>query len=74
MTDVEYQQHWTEKILRGEVTSEPVTLPSVETALNFVSSVKGGVSFVDGASVRPGIKVLRIDRRLPGEQGYPLRQ
>ena len=74
MTDSEYHQHWTEKIFRGEVTSEPVTLPSVGTALNFVSSIKGGISFVDGASVRPGIKVLRIDGRLPGEQGYPLQQ
>lgn len=72
MTDAEYHQHWTGKIFRGEVTSEPVALPSMGTALNFVSSIKGGISFVDGASVRPGIKVLRIDRRLPGEQGYPL--
>lgn len=24
------------------------------------------------AKVRPGIKVMRIDGRLPGEQGYPL--
>jgi hypothetical protein len=74
MTDAEYHQHWMEKIFRGEVTSEPVTLPSVGTALNFVSSVKGGISFVDQVSVRPGIKVLRIDGRLPGEQGYPLQQ
>lgn len=72
MTDAEYHQYWTGKIFRGEVTSEPVALPSVGTALNFVSSIKGGISFVDSASVRPGIKVMRIDGRLPGEQGYPL--
>jgi ABC-type phosphate transport system substrate-binding protein len=72
MTDSEYHHYWTGKIFRGEVTSEPVTLPSVGTALNFVSSIKGGISFVDGANVRPGVKVLRIDGRLPGEPGYPL--
>jgi len=72
MTDAEYHQYWTGKIFRGEVTSEPVALPSMGTALNFVSSIKGGISFVDAASVRPGIKVMRIDGRLPGEQGYPL--
>jgi ABC-type phosphate transport system substrate-binding protein len=72
MTDAEYHQYWTGKIFRGEVTSEPVALPSVGTALNFVSSIKGGISFVDSASVRPGTKVIRIDGRLPGEQGYPL--
>jgi len=72
MTDAEYHQYWTGKIFRGDVTSEPVSLPSVGTALNFVSSIKGGISFIDAASVRPGIKVIRIDGRLPGEQGYPL--
>jgi ABC-type phosphate transport system substrate-binding protein len=72
MTEAEYHQYWTGKIFRGEVTSEPVALPSVGTALNFVSSIKGGISFVDPANVRPGSKVMRIDGRLPGEQGYPL--
>jgi ABC-type phosphate transport system substrate-binding protein len=72
MTDAEYHQYWTGKIFRGDVTSGPVSLPSLGTALDFVSSIKGGISFVDAASVRPGIKVMRIDGRLPGEQGYPL--
>jgi ABC-type phosphate transport system substrate-binding protein len=72
MTDAEYHQYWTGKIFRGEVTSEPVSLPSVGTALDFVSSIKGGISFVDAASVRPGIRVVRIDGHRPGEQGYPL--
>ena len=35
-------------------------------------TIKGGISFVGPASVRPGIKIIRIDGRLPGEQGYPL--
>jgi hypothetical protein len=72
MTDAEYHQYWTGRIFRGDVTSEPVSLPSVGTALNFVSSIKGGISFIDAGNVRPGIKVMRIDGRLPGEQGYPL--
>ena len=72
MTDAEYHQYWTRKIFSGDVTSEPVSLPSVGTALDFVSSIKGGISFVDVASVRPGIKVIRIDGHLPGEQGYPI--
>lgn len=72
MTDTEYHQYWTGKIFRGEVTAEPVALPSVGTALNFVSSIKGAVSFVDAAGVRVGVKALRIDGHLPGEHGYPL--
>jgi ABC-type phosphate transport system substrate-binding protein len=72
MTDAEYHQYWTGKIFRGDVTSEPVVLPSIGTALNFVSSIKGGISFIDAARVKPRIKVMCIDGRLPGEQGYPL--
>ena len=72
MTENEYHQYWTGKIFRAEATSEPVVLPSVGTALNFVSSVKGGISFVDSANVHDNVKVLRIDGHLPGEAGYPL--
>ena len=71
MTEDEYHKYWVAKIFRGEATSEPVTLPSFGTALNFVSSVKGGISFVDSANVHD-VKVLRIDGHLPDEPGYPL--
>jgi len=72
MTEGEYHQYWTGKIFRGEATSEPVVVPSIGTALDFVSSVKGGISFVEATSPRPGIKILRIDGHLPTEPGYPL--
>jgi ABC-type phosphate transport system substrate-binding protein len=72
MTENEYHQYWVGKIFRAEATSEPVSLPSVGTALNFVSSVNGGISFVDSASLHDSVKVLRINGHLPGEAGYPL--
>jgi hypothetical protein len=31
------------------------------------------VGLVDAAKVPKGLKVLRIDKKLPGEKGYPLR-
>lgn len=72
MSETEYHQYWTGKIFRGEVTSEPVVVPSLGTALNFVSSIKGGISFVETTGARQGIKVLRIAGHLPTEPGYPL--
>ena len=73
MNDSEYKRFWTEKISKGEATAEPVTLPSVGTALDFVASIRGGISFVDPSAVSARIKVLKIDGHLPGESGYTLR-
>jgi hypothetical protein len=30
------------------------------------------VTFIDAAQVPKGLKVIRIDGKLPGEKGYPL--
>ena len=45
---------------------------SNESATELVASIPGAVAFVDAAQVPKGLKVLRIDGRLPGEKGYPL--
>lgn len=74
MNAAEYHQYWNTKIFRGEASVEPVTLPSVGAALNFVSSVKGGISFVTAgnSNTKFNVKILRIDGHLPGEPDYPL--
>ena len=36
-------------------------------------AIPGAIAFIDSREVRPGAKVLRIDGRLPGQPGYPLR-
>ncbi len=50
-------------------------LNSDASAIRFVFNVPGAVTIVDGASATPtptGVKVLRIDGKLPRETGYPL--
>ena len=46
---------------------------SSEMATELVSAIPGAVAFVDSALVPKGLKVLKIDGRLPGEKSYPLR-
>ena len=46
---------------------------SNEMATELVAAIPGAVAFVDAAKVPQGLKVLRIDGRLPGEKGYALR-
>jgi hypothetical protein len=42
-------------------------------ASELVTALPGAIAFIDSRDVRPGTKVVRVDGRLPGEPGYPLR-
>jgi hypothetical protein len=35
--------------------------------------MQGAIAFIDSAQVPKNLKVLRIDGKLPGQDGYPLR-
>lgn len=73
MTESEYKQYWVKKVYSGEVQREPLTLLSNGMQLEAVRAEKGGIALVDLQDVRQGVKVVKIDGRLPGTDGYPLR-
>lgn len=73
MSEAEFRRYWIEKVFRAEASSGPKIVYSNEMATELVGSVPGAVAFVDAAQVPRGLKVLKIDGRLPGEKGYPLR-
>jgi hypothetical protein len=72
MSEAEFRRYWIERVFRAEAQSGPKIVYSNETATELVASLPGAVAFVDAAQVPKGLKVLRIDGRLPGEKGYPL--
>ncbi len=72
MTEAEFRRYWMEKVFRAEAPGDPQIVYSNETATELVKAVPGAVAFVDATQVPKGLKVLRIDGRLPGEKGYPL--
>ncbi len=72
MTEAEFRRYWIEKVFRAEAQSGPKIVYSNESATELVASIPGAVAFVDATQVPKGLKVLRIDGRLPGEKGYPL--
>src|SRR5216683_153673 len=37
------------------------------------TNIPVAIAFIDSKDVKPGSKVVRVDGRLPGEAGYPLR-
>lgn len=73
MSESEYKQYWVKKVYSGEVPREPLSLFSNGMQLEAVRSEKGGIALVNLADVRQGVKVLKIDGRLPGTAGYPLK-
>ena len=73
MSEAEFRRYWIERVFRAESQSGPKIVYSNESATELVASIPGAVAFVDAAQVPKGLKTLRIDGRLPGEKGYPLR-
>jgi hypothetical protein len=72
MTEGEYKQYWTLQVFRGEARAEPSTLPSNGMQREALVVYPGGVALVSLQDVKPGMKVLRIEGRMPGEVGYAL--
>ena len=72
MAEQQFQNYWTAKTFRAEAGSSPKNLTSNELTQRFVAAKPGAVGFLAASDVKPGVKVLRIDGRLPGEQGYKL--
>ena len=73
MSESQFKQYWIAKIFRAESVSAPKVVYSNDMASDLVSALPGAIAFIDSRDVRPGTKVVRIDGRLPGEPGYPLR-
>lgn len=72
MSEAEFRRFWIEKVFRQEAPSGPKIVYSNDTATELVAAIPGAVAFVDAGQVPKGLKILRIDGRLPGERGYPL--
>ena len=73
MTEGQFNKYWIAVIFRSQAASPPKTIYSSEMANELVAAVPGAIALVDARNVRLGLKVLRVDGRLPGEPGYPLR-
>ncbi len=73
MTEAQFRQYWISKVFRAETTAGPKIVYSNHMATELVTALPGSVSFVDTDEVPKGLKVLKIDGKLPGDAGYPLR-
>ena len=72
MSEAQFRQYWIAKVFRAEAASGPRIVYSNEMATELVAGIPGAVAFVDATKIPKGLKVLKIDGRLPGQAGYPL--
>jgi ABC-type phosphate transport system substrate-binding protein len=61
------------KIFRGEMANPPTDSATAEDVKKAISSTTGSIGYLRASDVDNSVKVLRIDGRLPDDDGYPLR-
>lgn len=73
MTEAQFRQHWIAKVFRAEAAMAPKIVYTSEMAVDLVNRIPGAITFIDAPQAGRALKIVKIDGRLPGEAGYPLR-
>ena len=73
MTEAQFRQHWVGKLFRADAVTGPKIVYSTQMAIEQVSRTPGALAFVEAPAAGKGVKVLKIDGKSPGQQGYRLR-
>ncbi|MBI5416144.1 MAG: hypothetical protein HZA29_04950 [Candidatus Omnitrophica bacterium] len=72
MDGQELKKFWLARIYQGAIPSFPKVIASNESVKAFVRQVPNAVGYIDAAYADDNVKVLKIDGKLPGEDGYKL--
>jgi len=72
-SEVQYQQYWINKLFADAAPIAPKITGSHEMSASLVREIPGAIALVPATRIPPGVKVLRIDGKYPGEAGYGLR-
>jgi len=73
MTEAEYTKFFLQATFTGAVQSAPKQVSSAAAAKQLVSGTVGAICYVRGGETDDSVKVVKVDGKLPGEDGYPLK-
>jgi ABC-type phosphate transport system substrate-binding protein len=73
MDEAQFQQYWIAKMFRAEVPRGPKIVFSTDMTLELVLAIPGSISFISADQVTDNVQVVRIDGKLPSDEGYPLK-
>ncbi len=71
MSESQFSQYWIGKVFQGDLSGSPKTVSSSEMAMALVEKIPGAIAIVSASRIPEGVKVLKINGRLPSEPGYP---
>ena len=72
MDEAQFRQYWIAKMFRAEVPRGPKIVFSAGMTRDLVVAIPGSISFMLTDDVTDDVKVVSIDGKLPGDEGYPL--
>ncbi len=72
MSEAQFRHYWIGKMFRAEVPRGPKIVFSTDMTLELVTAIPGSISFMRAEDVTEDVKLVRVDGRLPSEDGYPL--
>ena len=72
MTEAQFRQHWIGKVFRADTALAPRIVYSTAMAIDLVNRTAGAIAFIDASQVIRGLKVVKVDGRLPSDKGYAL--
>lgn len=73
MDEEAFRRYWIAKMFRAEVPRGPKVVFSTGMTLDLVVAIPNSISFMRADNVTDDVKVVRIDGKLPGEDGYALK-
>ena len=73
MDEAQFRQYWIAKMFRAEVPRGPKIVFSSGMALDLVVAIPGSISFMRADEVTDAVKLIRVDGKLPSDEGYLLK-
>jgi ABC-type phosphate transport system substrate-binding protein len=73
MDEAQFRKYWIAKMFRAEVPRGPKIVFSTDMTLELVIAIPGSISFISADQVTDGVRVVRVDGKLPSDDGYPLK-
>lgn len=71
-SEVQYQQYWINRLFSDGASIAPKMTGSNAMSASLARDLPGAIALVPADKVPHGVKVLRIDGKLPGDASYPL--
>jgi phosphate transport system substrate-binding protein len=72
MDETEFKRYWIAKTFRNDVAFGPKIVSSSALARRLTATIPGAVSVIPLSAVDASVRVLRVDGRLPDDDGYPI--